>query len=84
MLTFCRDVTVTFTMAGVTRAANVSIAWSSESSAPTLSLSSGVVVGLAIAAAALAGVAFMTSYVTIEPTSAIAMSGTTDGGLLCF
>src|SRR6266849_4938455 len=76
MLTFVRDVTVTFTIAGVTLAARVSIARSSESSAPTLSLSSGVVVGLAMAAAALAGVAFMTSYVTSEPTIAIAITGT--------
>ena len=57
---FARDVTVTFTMAGVTRAARVSMAWSSESSAPTLLSSSGVVVGAAIAAA-LAGIAFTKS-----------------------
>ena len=41
MLALPREVTVTFTMAGVTRAARVSMAWSSESSAPTLLSSSG-------------------------------------------
>ena len=60
MLVFARDVTVTFTIAGVTRAARVSIAWSSESSAPTLLSSSGVVVGAAMAAA-FAGIAFTKS-----------------------
>ena len=42
------DVTATFTTAGVTRAASVSMAWSSDSKALTLLSSSGVAVGDAI------------------------------------
>ena len=47
-------VTATFTMAGVTRAATVSIAWSSESSAAILLSSSGAALEVA-AARALVG-----------------------------
>ena len=48
------EVTVTLTIAGVTRAARVSMAWSSESKAPTLLSSSAGALG-AIAAFAVAG-----------------------------
>src|SRR5260370_39255674 len=67
------DVTATFTTAGVTCAANVSIAWSSESSAPMLLSSSGVAVGAAIGPLANAG--FANSWVASDIASAITMTG---------
>jgi hypothetical protein len=66
--TFDFDATVTLTTAGVTRAANVSIARSRVSSAPTLLSSSGDAAGAAVAAFA----DFVNSSVATEPTAATA------------
>src|SRR5215471_10833070 len=69
-----REVTVTFTTAGVTRAASVSMALSSAIRAPTLSTSSGTAAVAEVSALAAAGLTH--SYVTNEPASPTASTGT--------
>ena len=63
------DTTVTFTTAGVTRAASVSMAWSSVSNAPTLLSSSAAAAGAGAAAAVADFVRFNVAKV---PTTATA------------
>jgi hypothetical protein len=68
------EVTVTLTIAGVTRAATVSMAWSSASNALTLLSSSAAAAGAGVGADALAG--FANSYVANETVAPIATTGT--------
>src|ERR1700723_2098549 len=69
------DTTVTFTTAGVTRAASVSMAWSSVSNAPTLLSSSAAAAGAGTGAAA-AVADFTKLSVATDPTTAIANAPT--------
>jgi len=71
----------TFTMAGVTRAANVSIAWSSASSALTLLSSRGAELGAA-AAFATTGLAvwYAVSEAAMPNASTVAGKSTSHGG----
>src|SRR5450755_1859696 len=73
------EVTATFTIAGVTRAASVSMARSSDNRAVTL-LSSRAAAGAAITGeAALADAGLMNSYAPNENANAIAITDASSG-----
>jgi hypothetical protein len=71
---FVFEVTVTLTIAGVTRAARASIALSTESSGAMLSSSSAAAAGVGLTTAADAGLA--SSYAPIPTAIAAASTGT--------